>query len=102
MTRRAFQAYGPAGRFTAESPLSAALGFFRAFPKARRCTVVEGEDDGHSFVVRYGRASAGEWPQSWKDITPRTAALLPAACEAPAPRSLSDTVDDTLAQLRRP
>lgn len=65
------------GSRTAETPRAAAAAFFEAFPKARKCNVIEGESDGRFFTVRYGRASCGEWPQSWKDITRKSCDSLP-------------------------
>lgn len=74
---KAYQAYGPAGRVTAPTPQMAALEYFAKFPTARKCNVIEGKTDGAFFTIRYGRASTGEWPQSWHDVTKKTAAHLP-------------------------
>jgi len=72
-----FQAYGNAGRVTKSSPRQAALAYFEQFPSSRKCNVVEGKTDGHFFTVTYGRTSNGEWPQSYKDVTKKTANNLP-------------------------
>ena len=74
---KAFQAYGTAGRVTAETPQSAANEYFSRFPSSRKCSVIEGEADGHFFTVRYGRASEGDWPFSAKDITKKAIHTLP-------------------------
>lgn len=76
---RAYQAYGPAGRVTASTPRAAAAAYFATHPGRRTCDVIAGEIDGPFFTVRYGRASEGDWPSSWKGITPRTAGTLPDA-----------------------
>jgi hypothetical protein len=75
---KAFQAYGTAGKVTRETPRAAAVAYFEAFPTSRKCSVIEGEADGGFFTVRYGRASLGQWPQSFKDVTKKTVATLPA------------------------
>jgi hypothetical protein len=62
---------------TAATPRAAALAFFARFPGKRKCHVIEGHTDGLIFSVVYGRASLGQWPQSWKDVTPKTAGALP-------------------------
>lgn len=59
------------------TPRSAAAKFFETFPAKRKCDVIEGEADGHFFTVKYGRRSAGDWPQSWKDVTKKTLLELP-------------------------
>lgn len=75
---KAFQAYGADGsRATSGTPRGAALSFFASHPGRRRCIVVSGETDGRFFTVRYGRASEGDWPTVWRDVTPKTAATLP-------------------------
>jgi hypothetical protein len=75
---KAFQAYAKGCRTTsAASPRAAAEAFFVAFPDKRKCNVIEGKTDGHFFTVTYGRTSEGEWPQSYKDITKKSAANLP-------------------------
>ena len=74
---RSFQAYSNGRTVTAETAKGAALAFFERFPTARKCNVIEGQQDGHFFTVTYGRASNGEWPQSWKDVTKKQTADLP-------------------------
>lgn len=74
----AYQAYGKAGKFTADTPRAAAMGYFERFPASRKCSVVQGKVDGPFFTVTYGRASAGEWPASYSDVTKKDAASLPA------------------------
>jgi hypothetical protein len=74
---RAFQAYGTAGKVTAKNPRSAALAYFEKFPNSRKCSVVEGIDDGLFFTVVFGRKSDGEWPESFKDVSKKGADILP-------------------------
>lgn len=74
---KAFQAHGTAGSRTAETPRAAAQAYFDSFPSSRKCNVVEGETDGNFFTVRYGRKSEGDWPQSFRDVTKKSAADLP-------------------------
>lgn len=73
-----FQAYGNAGKVTAATPRAAAEAYFARFPSSRKCNVIEGETDGQFFTVRYGRASTGDWPQSFKDVTKKSTSELPA------------------------
>lgn len=73
-----FQAYSATnGRRAADTPKAAARAFFAAFPKARKCNIIEGKSEGGFFTVTYGRKSNGEWPQSFKDVTKRSAENLP-------------------------
>jgi hypothetical protein len=75
---KAFQAYGTDGtRVTRPTPKEAAIAFFEQNEGKRKCNVVEGKVDGHFFTVSYGRASAGNWPQSWKNVTKKSAQELP-------------------------
>lgn len=74
---KAYQAYANGFRATAETPRKAAAKFFEQFPTKRKCSVLEGETDGHFFSVTYGISSAGEWPSSWKDVTKKQIAELP-------------------------
>ena len=70
---KAYQAYSSIhGNVTADTAKQAALLFFEKFPKARKCNIVQGTTDGRFFTVTYGRASTGEWPESYKDITRKT------------------------------
>lgn len=73
---KAFQAYGNAGKVTRATAKEAAVAYFETFPKSRKCDVTEGTVDGNFFTVRYGRASEGDWPQSFKDVTKKQAATL--------------------------
>jgi hypothetical protein len=79
---KAFQAYarGHASK-TADTPKQAAEAFFSANPRARKCDVIEGVIEVTSgvefFVIKYGRTSEGEWPQSFRDVTKKTAGALP-------------------------
>ena len=73
----AYQAYSKHGRRTESTPRAAALAFFAAFPNARKCDVVQGKTDGQFFTITYGRASHGEWPDQWKEVTKKTAPTLP-------------------------
>lgn len=79
---KTFQAYAKGKAITyGASPREAAEKFFIANPTARKCNVLEGETEYTSgvpfFVVKYGRASEGEWPQSFKDVTKKTMGELP-------------------------
>lgn len=65
------------GNVTRNTPRQAAQDFFDKHPKARKCNVTEGVEDGIFFTVTYGRASEGQWPQSWKDVTKKTVDMLP-------------------------
>ncbi len=76
---KAFQAYSKGATVTEPTPRAAAVKFFERFPTRRKCNVIEGTVDGIFFSIRYGRKSLGEWPQSWKDITKKTASELPEA-----------------------
>jgi hypothetical protein len=74
---KAYQAFGKAGRITKETPRKAAMAYFEQFPSSRKCDVIQGETDGPFFRVTYGRSSNGEWPESYKDVTKKTASTLP-------------------------
>lgn len=74
---KAFQAYGNGSRVTGSTPMEAAVAFFEQNPNKRKCNIVEGTLDGHFFTVRYGRASEGDWPKSWQDVTKKAAQDLP-------------------------
>jgi len=76
---KAFQAYGRAGRKTAETPRRAALTYFATFPRARKCSVVEGTIAGAFFTVSYGIASEGTRPTTYADVTPKSVDSLPEA-----------------------
>lgn len=67
--KKEYQAYGNGSNFIADTPKAAAQGFFANNPKARKCNISEGKQDGLFFVVTYGRYSDGEWPKSFKDVT---------------------------------
>jgi hypothetical protein len=69
---KAYQAYSNHGRVTADTAKQAANLFFATFPKARKCDVIEGKVEGSFFVVAYGRASEGKWPESFKGVTKKT------------------------------
>ena len=73
---KAYQAWGPAGKVTGDTPANAATLYFQKFPRARKCDVTEGEDDGVFFTVTYGRKSDGQWPRSWKNVTKKMASTL--------------------------
>lgn len=75
---KAYQAYATGGtKVTKATPREAAIAFFEQNPGKRKCNVIQGEQDGHFFTVRYGRRSEGDWPTSWKDVTKKTAPTLP-------------------------
>jgi hypothetical protein len=78
---KTFQAYAKGKTSTyGASPREAAEKFFIANPTARKCDVLEGETEYTSgvpfFVVKYGNSHTGEWPQSFKDVTKKTAGTL--------------------------
>ena len=75
---KAFQAYATTGfSVTAPTARQAARLFFERFPTKRKCNVIEGVADDYFFTVTYGRRSDGNWPESFKDVTKKTALGLP-------------------------
>lgn len=71
---RRFQAYATGVRACyADTPRDAAINFFNAHPAKRKCSVIEGWDDGQAFVVKFGNP----WPKSWKDVTRKTIPTIP-------------------------
>lgn len=67
---------------TKDTPRAAAEAFFKANPRARKCNVTEGFEDGAFFTVEYGNRvypceTEARWPRSWRDVTKRTLDLLP-------------------------
>lgn len=73
-----FQAYAQGkSQHTAATPKDAAIGFFEKNPTARKCNIVSGKCDGHFFTVTYGRASEGDWPTSYKNVTKKSLGDLP-------------------------
>lgn len=75
---RAFRAYAKNhSSKVAGTPKQAAEEFFAANPRARKCDVTEGQIEMTAgrefFVTAYGREN---WPQSFKDVTKKTAASL--------------------------
>ena len=76
MTTIAYQASATGGfKMTADTPRQAAVNFFIAFPKKRKCSVIQGELDGGFFVIRFNLC--GKRPASWHDVTKHTAPTLP-------------------------
>lgn len=78
---REFRAYAKGKTSTyGANPREAAEKFFEVNPQARKCDVLEGEteytDGMPFFVVKYGNSHAGEWPQSFKEVTKKTAGTL--------------------------
>lgn len=74
----AYQAYAGGGFcVTGETPKAAASKFFEKFPSKRKCSIIEGQSDGISFIVQFGPVSKGQWPRSWKDVTRGSVAGLP-------------------------
>lgn len=73
---KAFQAYGNAGKVIRDTAPDAAVAYFEQFPNSRKCNVIEGTVSDNFFTVRYGRASTGDWPKSYKDVTKKQAAEL--------------------------
>lgn len=77
-TTREFRAYATDATATfSASPRDAAVAFFQANPRKRKCNLIEGTRDGYFFTVAYGRLSTGQWPRSFKDITKATTNTLP-------------------------
>jgi hypothetical protein len=74
---KAYQAYAAGVSCSAPTARKAAQQFFERFPSKRKCNVIEGKIEGDFFVVSYGRRSDGNWPESFRDITKKTAANLP-------------------------
>lgn len=77
----AFRASSKHGGVTASTPREAAQLHFEKFPQSRKCDVIQGTVDGHFFTVAYGRASLGQWPTSWKDVTKKNIDSLPNSIE---------------------
>ena len=73
---KAYQAYGNAGRVTRDTAANAVMAYFVMFPKSRKCDVIQGDANGKFFTVKYGRASNGEWPESYKDVTKKQAPTI--------------------------
>ena len=69
---KAFKAYGKAGYVTRETAKQAAITYFEEFPSSRKCNVIEGCIEGEFFIVTHGKASEGNWPVSYKDVTKKT------------------------------
>jgi hypothetical protein len=72
-----FKASGTAGKTNStigSSPYNAALSFFLTNPSARKCSIIEGVQDGAFFTVDY---TPGRWPRSYKDVTKAQAKDLP-------------------------
>ena len=110
---KAFQAHATGATVTALTARAAARKFFERFPTRRKCNVIEGTVDGPFFSIRYGRKSAGEWPQSWRDVTKKTVETLPdvaialtgtgepiAAVEAPREGTIDDRYDIYVESMR--
>jgi len=70
--KNAYKAYSKQGHVTADTPREAAALFFQRFPKARKCDIIAGQYADGWFTVTYGRASAGEWPTFYGDVTKKT------------------------------
>lgn len=70
---KVFQAYGTGDSVYGDTPQEAALSYFLANPRSRKCSVVQGTREGAFFTVAYGRASEGNWPESYRDITRKQA-----------------------------
>lgn len=69
-----FQAYATGVRSCyADTPRGAAINFFNAHPTKRKCSVIEGWDDGTCFVIKYGNP----WPKTWRDVTRKTIPTIP-------------------------
>ena len=76
---KAYRASAAGCGATADTPKAAAEKFFTMFPTKRKCDIIEGQTDGRFFSVAFGRASTGEWPQQWKNITKKQIIELPEA-----------------------
>ena len=77
MSTTQFKATGTPGKTKGtigSSPYNAALSFFLANPTARKCSIIEGVEDGIFFTVSYDR---NNWPRSFKDVTKAQAKDLP-------------------------
>jgi hypothetical protein len=60
-----------------DTPREAALAFFEANPRARKCNVTEGELDGQFFSVRISTLAAGGSARRWVGVTRQAANTLP-------------------------
>lgn len=76
MSIKSFRAVGIAGSVIREAASEAAIAYFETFPKSRKCDVTAGLKAGSFFTISYGRASAGEWPENYKNVTKKTAATI--------------------------
>ena len=74
---KCFQARAKGDFAYGTTPRAAALAFFAAHPSRRKCSIIKGTKHEAGFTVVYGRRSAGEWPQSWKDVSKAGAQALP-------------------------
>lgn len=74
MSQKAYRATGSQGGRTADTPRAAAVAYFAAFPKSRKCDVMEGTSDGAFFTVLLSRLSTAK---QWKNITPKSVDSLP-------------------------
>lgn len=74
---KSYQAYHDRDSVIAETPRAAAAAFFDAYPRRRKCNIIEGVKDGYFFTVTYGRSSEGNWPLSLKDVTKKQIPTLP-------------------------
>ena len=67
---KVFQAYAKGHeKVYGDTPYSAQKAFFLANPKARKCSILEGERNGAFFTVVY---SNDAHPRSYKDVTKNT------------------------------
>ncbi len=79
-TAKQYKAFGKdVPSILGDTPRQAARAFFAAYPNKRKCDIVEGVQDGFFFTVTYGRASAGEWPRTYDDVTKGGIDALPDA-----------------------
>ena len=74
---KAYRASATGCGATAATPKEAAEKFFNTFPTKRKCNIIEGKADGNFFTVAFGRASEGQWPEQWKDVTKKKVSQLP-------------------------
>lgn len=73
----AYKASSKHGHTTAHTPRKAAEAFFTKYPNARKCDIIQGEDDGLFFVVRFTIGVKSTHPTRWEDVSKKLLTTLP-------------------------
>jgi hypothetical protein len=74
---KAFKASKNGSNVTADTARAAAQKFFDTYPKARKCSVFEGEIESHSGVEYFVQRISGKNLGYWPDVTKKTVETLP-------------------------